>query len=178
MNVHWLWPSAAVASFALTWAAMRLAERRRLLDVPNERSSHARPVPRGGGVAIVLTFMAGVVVAGFYGILDTRLLVVVLGGGGLLGLVGFVDDFRDVPAGWRLVLHILVAGWALYWLDGIPNELLPGVPPVFVNFLGLLCGQEFAIGRFSNSMNRVGICPPPFQRSSMISAPRSTCPKN
>ncbi len=79
MNVHWLWPSAAVASFALTWAVMRLAERRRLLDVPNERSSHNRPVPRGGGVAIVLTFMATVVVAGFFGILDNRLLAVVLG---------------------------------------------------------------------------------------------------
>jgi Fuc2NAc and GlcNAc transferase len=118
---------------------MRLAERRRLLDVPNERSSHDRPVPRGGGVAIVLTFMAGAVIAGFYGFLDARMLAVVLGGGGLVALVGAVDDFRDVPAGWRLVLHMLVAGWALYWLDGIPNELIPGAPPMLLNAVGLLC---------------------------------------
>lgn len=139
MNVHWLWPSAAVASFALTWVAMRLAERRQLLDVPNERSSHDRPVPRGGGIAIVLTFMAGAVVASLYGMLDARLLAVVLGGGGLLGLVGIADDYRDVLAGWRLVSHILIAGWALYWLDGVPNELLPGTPPMLLNAVGLLC---------------------------------------
>ena len=30
-----------------------------LLDVPNERSSHTRPVPRGGGLAIVLVVLAG-----------------------------------------------------------------------------------------------------------------------
>jgi Fuc2NAc and GlcNAc transferase len=139
VNVHWLWPAAAVASFALTWAAMRLAERRQLLDVPNERSSHARPVPRGGGVAVVLTFMAGVLVACYYGMLDASLLALVLGGGTLLGLVGVADDYRDVPAGWRLVLHMLVAGWALYWLGGIPSELLPGVPSMLLNFVGLLC---------------------------------------
>ena len=45
-------------SVALTWAASRMAW---VMDVPNERSSHARPVPRAGGVAIVGTFIAGLV---------------------------------------------------------------------------------------------------------------------
>jgi len=138
VNLHWLWPAAAVASFALTWAIMRCAGRLRMLDLPNERSSHAQPVPRGGGIAIVLTFTAGVVIAGFHGILDSRLLAIVLGGGGLVALIGVADDYRDVPARWRLVVHVLVAGWTLYWLDGIPGGLLPGVPPLLLNILGLL----------------------------------------
>jgi len=138
VNLHWLWPSVAVASFALTWVVMRSAETRRLLDVPNARSSHDRPVPRGGGIAIVLTFTAGVVIASLYGVVDYRLLAVVLGGGGLVALIGVADDYRDVSAGWRFVVHILVAGWVLYWLDGIPHELLPGVPPMLLNFLGVV----------------------------------------
>ena len=139
MSVHWIWPAAALVSFGLTWVAMHLAERRQLLDVPNERSSHARPVPRGGGVAIVLAFVAGTVVAGVYDILDIRLLVVVLVGGGLIALVGAVDDYRDVSANWRLMLHLVAAGWALYWLNGIPDTLLHGVPPILMNIVGALC---------------------------------------
>lgn len=139
MSIHWLWPSAAVASFALTWMIMRFAERRRLLDFPNERSSHDRPVPRGGGVAIVLTFAAGTVVAALSGILDGRFLAVVLGGGGLVTLIGLLDDYRNVPTTWRLVLHTLAAVWSLYWLGGIPAATLPGVPVVLINVLGVLC---------------------------------------
>lgn len=139
MNLHWLWPSAAVVSFILTWMTMRFAERRRLLDFPNVRSSHDHPVPRGGGVAVVLTFMAGMAVAAWFGIPDERLLATVLGGGGMVALIGLLDDYRDVPVAWRLALHVLAAAWALYWLGGIPPELLPGVPAMAVNVLGIVC---------------------------------------
>jgi UDP-GlcNAc:undecaprenyl-phosphate GlcNAc-1-phosphate transferase len=44
-------------SAGLTWLMMRV----RILDVPNHRSSHARPVPNSGGVAIVCAAMAGFV---------------------------------------------------------------------------------------------------------------------
>lgn len=138
MNVHWLWPAAAVSSFILTWMIMRFAQKRRLLDFPNERSSHGRPVPRGGGIAIVLTFMAGMAGLGLSGVLADRTLVAVLGGGGLVALVGLIDDYRDLPVTRRLILQFLAAAWALYWLGGVHDEILPGVPPMLVNILGVI----------------------------------------
>jgi len=138
VNVHWLWPSATVASFALTWAVMHFAGRLRMVDLPSERSSHDRPVPRGGGIAIALTFMTGVVIASFHAIPDSWLLAVVLGGGGLVASIGVADDYRHVPARWRLVVHVLAAGWTLYCMDGIPGGLLPGAPPLVLNILGVL----------------------------------------
>jgi len=48
---------AAASAFA-TWCALHLATRRALLDVPNERSSHADPVPKGGGLAVVAVVLA------------------------------------------------------------------------------------------------------------------------
>jgi len=45
--------AALLATVLLTGVAYRYALRSRLLDVPNARSSHAAPTPRGGGVAIV-----------------------------------------------------------------------------------------------------------------------------
>ncbi|MDX1405861.1 MAG: glycosyltransferase family 4 protein [Woeseiaceae bacterium] len=139
MTVHGLWLGALVASLALTRVAMRFAERQQLLDIPNERSSHDRPVPRTGGIAVVVTFMAAMVFAWAAGLSDAGYLLAILGGGGLVALVGAADDYRDLPAGWRLTLHLLAAAWALYWLHGVPAALLPDAPPLFINALGILC---------------------------------------
>ena len=43
---------AFVASAALVALLRRWASRRRLLDLPNERSLHSQPTPLGGGLAI------------------------------------------------------------------------------------------------------------------------------
>ena len=45
----------------LTGAMRRYALSRRLLDVPNSRSSHAIPTPRGGGLAIVISGLLSIV---------------------------------------------------------------------------------------------------------------------
>ena len=47
-----------IAAFVLTWVLRRYALASSLMDIPNERSSHSVPTPRGGGVAIVLSFLA------------------------------------------------------------------------------------------------------------------------
>lgn len=139
MSVHWLWPAAALGSLILTRVTLHFAAKHRLIDVPNERSSHDRPVPRGGGIAVVLTFVAGLAVAVSAGLADARPLAVVVIGGGLVAATGLADDWRGVAAGWRLLWHGVAAVWTLYWVGGIPGELLPGVPAVVVNALGVLC---------------------------------------
>ncbi len=45
-----------------TWAL-----RRKLLDIPNERSSHTRPTPSGGGLAIVTSTFFGLLLAAIIG---------------------------------------------------------------------------------------------------------------
>ena len=62
------------------------------LDVPNERSSHERPIPRGGGVAIVAGFLVGLLVwLAQGGSLSPRALGW-LAGALLVGAVSFIDD--------------------------------------------------------------------------------------
>ena len=43
-----------ILSYLLVYFIRRYAERRQIIDHPNERSSHSMPTPRGGGLAIVL----------------------------------------------------------------------------------------------------------------------------
>ncbi len=52
--LYWLLPLVFLCSCLGTWMLRHYALSRSLLDVPNERSSHQVPTPRGGGVAVVL----------------------------------------------------------------------------------------------------------------------------
>jgi len=126
MTVWWLPPLVAVVSLGLTAAMRRYAIRRGLLDLPNQRSSHSVPTPRGGGVAIVLSFVASLLVLGAAGVLPSSLLWALLGAGALVAVVGFLDDLGHVPPRWRLLAHFVGAIWVLIWLGGAPSFILFG----------------------------------------------------
>jgi Fuc2NAc and GlcNAc transferase len=111
--------ASAVASCLLTYAIWKLAVARGLLDIPNERSSHKVPTPRGGGLAIVLVSTAAFVALAALQRLDGRLLAA-LAGGLLVAAVGLIDDRRPVSPAARLAVHTGAALWALVWLGGLP----------------------------------------------------------
>jgi Fuc2NAc and GlcNAc transferase len=108
------------SSLLLTQWVRRLALARGLLDVPNVRSSHQVPTPRGGGLAIVLASVAGFILLGCVHLADGKLITALVGGGVAVAIVGFVDDHRPLPAGLRLAMHVAAAVWALAWLGGLP----------------------------------------------------------
>jgi Fuc2NAc and GlcNAc transferase len=103
-----------------TGAIRRIAIARNMMDVPNARSSHVLPTPRGGGVAIVVAFLGGVVVAWMLNLVEAHLTVAVVGSGALVAAVGLADDRYGLPAVPRLIVHTVAAAWAVYWLGGLP----------------------------------------------------------
>jgi Fuc2NAc and GlcNAc transferase len=109
-----------LAALWLTGRFRRYALNQRLLDLPNPRSSHAVATPRGGGMAIVLATLGGLTTAASLHILSWPFLWGVLGGGALVGGVGFVDDHRPLAPQWRFLGHLAAAAWVLTWLDGMP----------------------------------------------------------
>lgn len=120
-------PALAGTAFFLTWLLRRYAVARSLMDIPNERSSHTVPTPRGGGVAIVLTFLAAVMVLAFLGLMEKPSALGLIGAGALVAVVGFMDDHRHIAARWRLLAHFLGAAWILYWMQGLPTLVLFGI---------------------------------------------------
>src|SRR5580698_6954273 len=111
--------AAFLATVLLTYVARRVAVRQGILDVPNVRSSHRAPTPRGGGIAIVLVVTAAIAGLAGCGIVS-RDFALTLGGGGLVvAAVGFADDRRPLPSRVRLAVHCAAALWALYWLGGL-----------------------------------------------------------
>jgi Fuc2NAc and GlcNAc transferase len=116
---------ALLAAALITGLVRRLALERGALDVPNERSSHTVPTPRGGGVAIVLAVSAAAAGLWLLRRIDLALLMALLGGIAV-ALVGFIDDRRPLRAAPRLLVHVLAALWALAWLGGLPPVQLGG----------------------------------------------------
>jgi Fuc2NAc and GlcNAc transferase len=111
---------AGLATVLLTGVVRRYAVARAVLDHPNERSSHAVPTPRGGGVAIAVSCLGGIAAAAAAGIVPVNAAVALVGGGALISLVGWVDDHQHVNAAIRAAVHFAAAAWALWWLDGLP----------------------------------------------------------
>lgn len=114
-----LWMGAAlVSSLILTSVARRYAVVHANLDIPNERSSHTEPTPRGGGLSIVTVVLAGIMALWYMGVIPSDTAVAFLGGGGLVAMIGWVDDHGGVHPLIRVTVHFVAAVWALWWLGG------------------------------------------------------------
>lgn len=116
----WLLVAVFAVSWALTLVLRRYALAKSLMDIPNERSSHSTPTPRGGGVAIVVTFVLALPILAGFDLLSFAALYGLLGSGLLVAVIGFVDDHGHIAARWRLFWHFIAAAWALFWLNGLP----------------------------------------------------------
>lgn len=118
--IYWLLPLVVVFSLVMTALLRRYALARSIIDIPNARSSHTLPTPRGGGVAIVVAFLLAQPLLAWAGLLDNAALMAMFGAGLLVAVIGFMDDHGHIAARWRLLGHFCAAGWALAWLGGLP----------------------------------------------------------
>lgn len=96
---------AAVATFASTPIVRAVMIKRGVLDVPNHRSAHSDPVPRGGGIACALGIVSGAAVATLTG--ANVPWGAILASLALAG-VGYLDDRLQLPVLPRLGAQVLV----------------------------------------------------------------------
>jgi Fuc2NAc and GlcNAc transferase len=165
--------AAAVVSWYLTDRVRRYALASALLDIPNERSAHDRPVPRGGGLAIVLVSLGGVLVASVLQWIAPATTLALLGSVPI-AWIGWLDDRHGLPASRRAMVHVASAAWAVWWLGGLPSlrvgELIvplgaSGAPLAilgvvaatnFFNFMdgidGLAAGEAVAAGGVAGAL--------------------------
>lgn len=111
---------AAVVTCLLTAAVRRYALSRSMLDVPGPRSSHVRPTPRGGGLAIAAVVLGALVAGAVAGIVPLHAAVGVAGGGTLVAAVGWLDDRLQLSSLVRILTHGAAAVWLLAWVGGLP----------------------------------------------------------
>lgn len=116
-----------------------IAQHYHLIDVPNARSSHEKPIPRGGGLGFVVSFLLGVLVLYSTHRINSTLLYAFLGGGTLIAIIGLWDDLGHVPAKIRIFFHFIAASWLLYLFQGMPPLSL-GFMTVHWHYCGMIVG--------------------------------------
>lgn len=121
-EVLWLIGLGTVCvSAGLTGVYREYASRVSLLDHPNARSSHHIPTPRGGGVAVVVTFLGCAFLLWKCDSLQFEIMVTILVCGGLVALVGFVDDHYPLPVKVRFGVHLIAAALVLVLIPQLPG---------------------------------------------------------
>lgn len=101
---------SVLITIALTMVGSAVAVRCQLVDVPNERKVHLRPIPRVGGIAMAI----GVFIPIVFWNWSNGFIAAYLAGAGLLVLFGIVDDFRDLSPFAKLSGQIAAALIAIF----------------------------------------------------------------
>lgn len=94
------------------------ALKKNIIDNPNERSSHSVPTPRGGGVAVVCSYLLALAVLIYSQQLEVYTGLTLIIAGFIIALLGFLDDYGHINALVRLAIHFLVAIGGVFSLGG------------------------------------------------------------
>jgi len=104
---------------ALTPVVKRIALRLNVVDMPGGRKIHERKTPLMGGLPIIIAFNAAL----FANMIPDRDMVVLLAGGLAVAAVSLVDDWREIPARFKLLVQVLVVLLMIH--QGIVLDLFP-----------------------------------------------------
>lgn len=119
--------SALAAALAAHFSARFLSRQPWLVEAPSARSSHRRPTPRTGGVALALGVLAGTVII----VLAEPALLKFAGLFVVAFALGFIDDVRPLPAALKLLGQIVIAAlfvWMFGAVSSIPAPVLGDLP--------------------------------------------------
>ena len=110
--------SLFILSMVLTYAIRSYANKKAIFDIPNERSSHSTPTPRGGGLAIVIVFYIGLIY--FNESIDSKLFYALLCAIPV-ALISLMDDLFTLTSKLRFSIQSISALGALYFLGGVTS---------------------------------------------------------
>jgi Fuc2NAc and GlcNAc transferase len=113
---------SGIASWGITRLVERHARKLGLIQLPNHRSSHTTPTPRGGGLGIALGGLIAVFAMACLGAPYFWHLALVLI---IVATIGFADDIFDLGAPPRLLAQFVALGILLLQIAPFPELVLP-----------------------------------------------------
>lgn len=103
----------SLLSFALTLGVIQFYRRFAIyfgiIDMPNERSMHSHPMPRGAGICFYIGFTSTLAILYFMGELSIQFTYPIFLGGSVVMLLGYWDDLQSLPASVRLFVQMLAS---------------------------------------------------------------------
>ncbi len=103
---------ALVLSLGITPVMIMASRKWNIMDIPNERKSHTKPIPLMGGVAIYLATIVSTVLYVFLfddKSLQLNIIIAFLIGISGVTMMGLIDDILSLPARRRLIILFILA---------------------------------------------------------------------
>lgn len=134
---------AAAIAYALCFPLRYVSIKLNLVDKPKNRSSHTTPVPRTGGVAIIMAAFIGACM-----VTSPKLAFgLAVGIGAFVAAISLIDDLFTIPAIPRLLVHIAVSAGAIWRLGLYPQNLgLPYLNWTWPWWVGWIVATLFVVG--------------------------------
>lgn len=140
----------AIISLSLTNLFRKFAIKKKLYNLPNQRSAHEIPTPRIGGIAIIITWYLGIISFYLLGGIANDLFFALLSGLGI-ACVSIIDDIREVKPSIRFFVQILVSIIAFYFLGGLRGFFIPdiGFDYSYILYPSVIIGMVWFINLFN-----------------------------
>lgn len=127
----------------------------RIMDHPNDRSSHAEAVPRAGGISIVVTFLIGMGAVYYFGNkshFKQEYMAGFVFSSLLIAAISFLDDLYDKTALFKLITHFVAVLVVLFSGIVIDQIALPVIGHIQLGWLGYAVSFVWIIG-LTNAYN-------------------------
>ena len=143
-----------IASYLFVAGIRAWADRKKILDIPNERSSHHKPIPRGGGIAIVVITMGAlwIVYIMYPSVYEIKNIITFTMAGIIVAGISLLDDLSSIRNTVRFLVHGFVA-IAIIWNIGFISEIsIPIIGEIKLQFAGIIITFLFIVG-LTNAYN-------------------------
>jgi UDP-N-acetylmuramyl pentapeptide phosphotransferase/UDP-N-acetylglucosamine-1-phosphate transferase len=141
----------AAASFFMVGRIRGWLLSRQILDIPNQRSSHAVPTPRGGGLAVVILVLLTALIWTL-ATQNWRQGLVFSAAGLVVAIVGWMDDVRSLPARLRFLVQGLASLLCILGLGYFHSIHIPLLGELRLGWVGLPVTLLWIIG-LTNAFN-------------------------
>lgn len=129
MSADLIIPSLAVTTFVfsalITWMLIGFLRKKGVVDIPNERSSHETPTPRGGGLAIIISFLLASLALIYFRPIEYLPGFFFWMGLILVAITSLLDDRLNLPVYIRFSLHLTAAAIVSLETGGFETFPLP-----------------------------------------------------
>ena len=134
-----------VLSAWLTWRFIHPTSFFYIADLPNERSLHALPTPRSGGIAILAAVVLGSVFQIWRSNGQQEFILAIGPALLVVAIISFLDDRHRLSAAPRIIAHTVSAGLLLIGGLSLPSSILPGVDWLIPGWSGVLASMLFVV---------------------------------
>jgi UDP-GlcNAc:undecaprenyl-phosphate GlcNAc-1-phosphate transferase len=149
-EIGWRWAHILCLSFSLSYcmnpAFAWIANRLKILDIPDERKLHKEATPLLGGAAVFIGFSVAILTNGIF----TKPVLLIMVASLILFVVGIFDDFKEVSAGTKLLAQLVCT--LLVMSGGIVLRVLPADLGVIATIGNALLTIFWIVG-ITNAMN-------------------------